>query len=60
MGSRVVEIADVEIAILKQKMVQSFAINNTCPHKKEINEGLVHESVVTCPFTQLECGFKKW
>ena len=50
MGSRVVEIADVEIAIFKTKDGSIFAINNTCPHKKgKLSEGLVHESVVTCP-----------
>ena len=50
MGSRVVEIADVERAIFKTKDGSIFAINNTCPHKKgKLSEGLVHESVVTCP-----------
>ena len=50
MGSRVAEIADIEIAIFKTKDGSIFAINNTCPHKKgKLSEGLVHESVVTCP-----------
>ena len=50
MGSRVVEIADIEIAIFKTKDGSIFAINNTCPHKKgKLSEGLVHESIVTCP-----------
>lgn len=50
MGSRVVEIGDVEVAIFKNKNGSIFAINNICPHKQgKLSEGLVHESVVTCP-----------
>lgn len=50
MGSRVVEIGEIEIAIFKTKDSSVFAINNTCPHKKgKLSEGLVHENIVTCP-----------
>ena len=50
MGSRVVEIGELEIAIFKTKDDSIFAVNNTCPHKKgKLSEGLVHEHIVTCP-----------
>ncbi len=50
MGSRVVEIGDLEIAIFKTKDSSIFAISNICPHKKgKLSEGLVHEHIVTCP-----------
>ena len=44
MGSRVVEIGELEIAIFKTKDDSIFAVNNTCPHKKgKLSEGLVHD-----------------
>ncbi|KAB7885912.1 nitrite reductase small subunit NirD [Poseidonibacter ostreae] len=50
MGSRVVQYGDIEIAIFKTRDDSIFAINNECPHKQgKLSEGLVHESVVTCP-----------
>lgn len=50
MGSRVVEIGETEVAIFKTKDGSIFAINNVCPHKQgKLSEGLVHESIVTCP-----------
>ena len=50
MGSRKVEIGEIEIAIFKTRDGSIFAINNICPHKKgKLSEGLVHEHIVTCP-----------
>ena len=34
MGSRIVEIGEIEVAIFKTKDGSIFAINNMCPHKK--------------------------
>ncbi len=59
MGSRKVEIADVEIAIFKTRDGSIFAINNICPHKKgKLSEGLVHETQVTCPLHNWEIDLK--
>ena len=50
MGSRKVIIGEEEIALFKTRNGSIFAINNICPHKQgKLSEGLVHESVVTCP-----------
>jgi nitrite reductase (NADH) small subunit len=50
MGSRIVKIGEIEIAIFKTKDGSIFAINNMCPHKQgKLSEGLVHEHIVTCP-----------
>jgi nitrite reductase (NADH) small subunit len=50
MGSRIVEIGEVEVAIFKTKNGSIFAINNICPHKQgKLSEGLVHDTSVTCP-----------
>jgi nitrite reductase (NADH) small subunit len=55
MGSRKVEIGDIEIAIFKTRDGSIFAINNICPHKKgKLSEGLVHEKIVTCPLHNWE------
>lgn len=50
MGSRVVVIEDLEIAVFKTKDGSIFALNNSCPHKQgKLADGLVHENSVTCP-----------
>jgi len=50
MGSRKVIVGEEEIALFKTRDGSIFAINNICPHKQgKLAEGLVHESVVTCP-----------
>ena len=50
MGSRVVKIGDLEIALFKTRANEVFAIENLCPHKQgKLAEGLVHDSKVTCP-----------
>ena len=55
MGSRKVEIGEIEIAIFKTRDGSIFAINNICPHKQgKLSEGLVHEKQVTCPLHSWE------
>ena len=55
MGSRKVEIGEIEIAIFKTRDGSLFAVNNVCPHKKgKLSEGLVHEKQVTCPLHNWE------
>jgi nitrite reductase (NADH) small subunit len=50
MGARVIEFGKLELAIFKTKDGEIFAINNICPHKQgKLNDGLVHEHIVTCP-----------
>lgn len=50
MGSRIVKIGEIEIAIFKTSSGSIFALNNECPHKQgKLAEGLVHETTVTCP-----------
>lgn len=59
MGSRKVEIGEIEIAIFKTRDGSIFAINNICPHKKgKLSEGLVHEKQVTCPLHNWEIDLK--
>lgn len=59
MGSRIVEIGEIEVAIFKTKDGSIFAINNMCPHKKgKLSEGLVHEHIVTCPLHSWEIDLK--
>ena len=58
MGSRKVEIGEIEIAIFKTRDGSIFAINNICPHKKgKLSEGLVHDKIVTCPLHSWEIDF---
>ena len=55
MGSRKVEISEIEIAIFKTRDGSIFAINNICPHKKgKLSDGLVHDKQVTCPLHNWE------
>jgi nitrite reductase (NADH) small subunit len=50
MGSRIVVYKEDEIAIFKTRDNSVFAVNNECPHKQgKLAEGLVHETMVTCP-----------
>ena len=55
MGSRKVEISEIEIAIFKTRDGSIFAINNICPHKiGKLSDGLVHDKQVTCPLHNWE------
>ncbi|ADG92061.1 Rieske (2Fe-2S) iron-sulfur domain protein [Arcobacter nitrofigilis DSM 7299] len=59
MGSRVLYYKEEEIAIFKTKDGEIHAINNICPHKKgKLSEGLVHESMVTCPLHNWDIDLK--
>lgn len=59
MGSRVLYYKDEEIAIFKTKDGKIYAISNLCPHKKgKLSEGLVHESMVTCPLHNWDIDLK--
>ncbi|WP_375723560.1 nitrite reductase small subunit NirD [Arcobacter sp. KX21116] len=59
MGSRVLYYKEEEIAIFKTKNGEIHAINNICPHKKgKLSEGLVHESMVTCPLHNWDINLK--
>ena len=55
MGSRKVEISEIEMAIFNTRHGSIFAINNICPHKKgKLSDGLVHDKQVTCPLHNWE------
>ena len=55
MGSRKVEIGELEIAIFKTRDGSIFAINNIWKKKKgKLSEGLVHDKIVTCPLHSWE------
>ena len=59
MGSRVLELGDIEIALFKTREDTVFAINNECPHKQgKLSEGLVHDGNVTCPLHNWVIDFK--
>ena len=50
LGSRVVEIDDMRIAIFRTSEDQVFALEDSCPHKKgPLSQGMVHGTSVTCP-----------
>lgn len=59
MGSRVIQYGEIEIAVFKTRDGSIFAINNVCPHKQgKLSEGLIHESVVTCPMHNWDIDLK--
>ncbi|MEN8717699.1 MAG: nitrite reductase small subunit NirD [Sulfurovum sp.] len=59
MGSRIVEINNIDIAIFRTNNDSIYAINNTCPHKQgKLSEGLVHGDVVTCPLHNTDISLK--
>ena len=50
LGSRVVMLGDVEIAIFRTAKDNIFAVSNKCPHKGgPLADGIVHGNSVTCP-----------
>ncbi len=50
LGSRVVMLGDVEIAIFRTAKDNIFAVANKCPHKGgPLADGIVHGNSVTCP-----------
>lgn len=50
LGSRVVALGDLEIAIFRTAKDDTFAVANKCPHKGgPLADGIVHGNSVTCP-----------
>lgn len=50
LGSRVVDVKDLRIAIFRGKKGQVFAIKDACPHKQgPLSQGIMHGNSVTCP-----------
>lgn len=50
LGSRVVQMGDMEIAVFRTAADEVFAIKDKCPHKGgPLSQGIVHGSSVTCP-----------
>ncbi|MDH3354354.1 MAG: nitrite reductase small subunit NirD [Chromatiales bacterium] len=50
LGSRVVKMGDIEIAIFRTDKDETFAVANKCPHKGgPLADGIVHGNSVTCP-----------
>ena len=50
LGSRVVNINNLTIAVFRNSDDHVFALNDECPHKKgPLSQGIVHGTSVTCP-----------
>jgi len=50
LGSRVVRMADKDIALFRTEDDQVFALEDKCPHKGgPLSQGIVHDCRVTCP-----------
>lgn len=50
LGSRIVALGDLEIAIFRTDKGDTFAVANKCPHKGgPLADGIVHGTSVTCP-----------
>lgn len=50
LGSRVVETAEMRIALFRSKDDQVYAIKDACPHKQgPLSQGIMHGTSVTCP-----------
>jgi len=50
LGSRVIEMATVNVAVFRGKEDRIFAIKDQCPHKKgPLSQGIMHGDSVTCP-----------
>lgn len=50
LGSRVVEMDDMRIAIFRGKDDSVYAIKDACPHKQgPLSQGIMHGNSVTCP-----------
>jgi nitrite reductase (NADH) small subunit len=50
LGSRVVKIDTVNIAIFRGKNDTIYAIKDACPHKQgPLSQGIMHGDSVTCP-----------
>ncbi len=50
LGSRVIEMDTVNIAVFRGKEDKIFAIKDQCPHKQgPLSQGIMHGDSVTCP-----------
>jgi nitrite reductase (NADH) small subunit len=50
LGSRVVEIDDMRIAVFRGSDDSVYAIKDACPHKQgPLSQGIMHGHSVTCP-----------
>lgn len=50
LGSRVVTMDTVDVAVFRTASDEVFAIKDECPHMKgPLSQGIVHDSTVTCP-----------
>jgi nitrite reductase (NADH) small subunit len=50
LGSRVIEMDTVKIAIFRGKDDTVYAIKDACPHKQgPLSQGIMHGDSVTCP-----------
>ena len=59
LGSRVVETAQGDIAIFRNKADEVFALQDKCPHKGgPLSQGIVHGQSVTCPLHSWCIGLK--
>lgn len=59
LGSRVVESAQGDIAIFRNKADEIFALQDKCPHKGgPLSQGIVHGQSVTCPLHSWCIGLK--
>jgi nitrite reductase (NADH) small subunit len=61
LGSRVVRLADGDVAVFRTRDDQVFALRDACPHKGgPLSQGIVHGHRVTCPLhnwvIELETG----
>jgi nitrite reductase (NADH) small subunit len=50
LGSRIVRLPNMDIAIFRAEGDKLFAVEDKCPHKEgPLSQGIVHGASVTCP-----------
>ena len=50
LGSRIVRLPNMDVAIFRAEGDKLFAVEDKCPHKEgPLSQGIVHGSSVTCP-----------
>lgn len=50
LGARVVNTAQGDVAVFRNKADEVFALKDSCPHKQgPLSQGIVHGQTVTCP-----------
>ncbi len=50
LGSRVIEMDSMNVAVFRTASDEVFAMKDECPHKQgPLSQGIVHGSSVTCP-----------